>query len=139
MIIFGGVGKFYTNEVIIFDLEQNKWEKVLLKEEKEQPPVLYGHVTLTEKNKLWVFGGKSVDTFSKGYLYYLDTELTNIEPIEIGRSNLSRDLFNLVNNIDNNDFSIVLDDENQFFCHRAIIRYLFFFFNLKKKKGKKKI
>jgi hypothetical protein len=38
MFIFGGVGKFFTNEIIIFSLEELKWERVILIDDT-QPPV----------------------------------------------------------------------------------------------------
>eukprot|EP01080_Neovahlkampfia_damariscottae_P002654 gene2654-3851_t len=125
MIVFGGQGKFFTNEVLVFDLETFIWEKIPIKDNEHAPPPLFGHVMIcSSSSKLcWIFGGKNIQNFSDDKIFCLDTAYQNIEPIEIPKSTLPRDLLFMINNEDFKDISFEVENDEIIHANRAIFRF----------------
>lgn len=121
MIIFGGVGKYFSNELFVFDFEQNCWKKENISDIGHNPPCLYGHSSFIDGPKIWILGGRTIDKLSEGYIYSLDTQLSIVEPLDLGKNNLTTDLLSMMNIKDYSDLIIQTKDEI-FYSHQSLIK-----------------
>lgn len=121
MIIFGGVGKYFSNELFVFDFEQNCWKKENISDVGHNPPCLYGHTSFIDGPKIWILGGRTTDKLSEGYIYSLDTHLSIVEPLDVGKNNLTTDLLTMLNIKDYSDLEIKTKDSS-YFSHQSLIK-----------------
>jgi hypothetical protein len=125
MILFGGIitEQDKQHDLMLFDLEDFRWDYQVLSTDTKSPPNLMGHTSvLSEDSKMWVVGGKFGDTISS-LVYTLETGIRMVvEPIDFGRSNLPYEMALAVDN--KNLYSdLLLEHNNQFYhLHRAMIR-----------------
>ena len=56
--LFGGVSSKIYNELWTYNIDTNKWDKIIY-DEKEKPIPRKGHTSVIIKNTIFIFGGES--------------------------------------------------------------------------------
>ena len=68
--LYGGVSSKIYNELWTYDIDTNKWDKIIY-DEKEDPTPRKGHTSLIIKNTIFIYGGESSkDTTSEDLVTY---------------------------------------------------------------------
>ena len=68
--LYGGVSSKIYNELWTYDIDTNKWDKIIY-DEKEDPTPRKGHTSVIIKNTIFIYGGESSkDTTSEDLVTY---------------------------------------------------------------------
>jgi len=86
MVIFGGFEDGErTNEIIIYNLKTNVWNKVKLADNAKRPCARSGHSAVLQNNIMYVFGGKADNSLKLNDLWAFNLQSlvwTQIKPVD---------------------------------------------------------
>jgi N-acetylneuraminic acid mutarotase len=72
LIIFGGKENGYLNDVHEFNIQTEKWSRIITNSNENQPTPRYGHTAVLWQDNMYVYGGYDNEGFCDNNMYTLD-------------------------------------------------------------------